>query len=179
MQEKIEVKIIGIVGWSGSGKTTLMKQLLPELIKRDFRVSTMKHAHHNFEIDKPGKDSHIHRKAGAHEVLITSSQRWTILHENRDVGEPSVDYLLTRLEKVDMVLIEGFKEHSHAKIEVHRSTLGKPLLARDDPSIVAVAADSSIILDDAMLLDLNNIKEIADFIIHYFGFVSQVGNGAA
>ena len=172
------MKIIGIVGWSGSGKTTLLKQLLPELIKRDFRVSTMKHAHHNFEIDKPGKDSHIHREAGAHEVLITSSQRWTIMHENRNVGEPSIDYLLTRLEMVDIVLIEGFKEHSHAKIEVHRSNLGKPLLAEADPSIVAVAADSSIILNKANLLDLNNIKEIADFILHYFGFVGQVGNGA-
>ena len=179
MLERSELKIIGIVGWSGSGKTTLMKQLLPELIKRDFRVSTMKHAHHNFEIDKPGKDSHIHRKAGAHEVVITSSQRWTILHENRDMAEPNIDYLLTRLEQVDMVLIEGFKEHSHAKIEVYRSTLGKPLLARDDSSIVAIAADSSIILNGVKLLDLNNIKEIADFIVQHCGSVSQVGNGAA
>ena len=109
------MKIFGLVGWSGSGKTTLVAKLLPELIGRGFRVSTMKHTHHNFDIDKKGKDSYEHRMAGATEVLITGAKRWAILHENRDDPEPSIDDLLARMENVDLLLIEGFKAHSHEK----------------------------------------------------------------
>ena len=104
-----KMKIFGIVGWSGSGKTSLMMKLLPEFLNRGLLVSTMKHTHHDFDIDKPGKDSHMHREAGAHEVLITGSRRWAILHENRNTKEPNIEELLKRMEKVDLVLIEGFK----------------------------------------------------------------------
>ena len=173
------MKIFGIVGWSGSGKTTLMRQLLPELIGRGSRVSTMKHTHHNFDIDKPGKDSHMHREAGAHEVLITGARRWAILHENRETPEPDIDALLTRLEEVDLVLIEGFKSHGHAKMEIHRPIIGKPLLAVEDASIVAVASDEPVSLDGQVVLDLNNIPAIADFIVDYCGLRGQVEDGAA
>ncbi|MCH7551519.1 MAG: molybdopterin-guanine dinucleotide biosynthesis protein B, partial [Proteobacteria bacterium] len=135
------MKIFGLVGWSGSGKTTLVANLVPELIGRGFTVSTMKHTHHNFDIDKPGKDSHQHRLAGATEVLLTGSKRWALLHENRDAPEPSIDDLLARMEEVDLVLIEGFKSHKHQKMEIHRPSVGKPLLCPEDPTIVAVASD--------------------------------------
>ena len=173
------MKIFGIVGWSGSGKTTLMHQLLPELIRRGFRVSTIKHTHHNFDIDKPGKDSYMHREAGAHEVLITGAQRWAILHENRDTPEPDIDALLSRLEEVDLVLIEGFKSHGHAKMEIHRPVIGKSLLATEDMSIVAVASDETVSLAGRVVLDLNNMPVIADFIVAYCGLSGKVKDGAA
>ena len=174
-----EMKIFGIVGWSGSGKTTLMRQLLPQLIGRGFRVSTIKHTHHSFDIDKPGKDSYMHREAGAHEVLITGTRRWALLHENRDTAEPDIDALLTRLEEVDLVLIEGFKSHGHAKMEIHRPVFGKTLLAAEDTSIVAIASDGLVSLDGRAVLDLNNIQAIANFIVAYCGLRSQVHDGAA
>jgi len=159
------MKIFGLVGWSGSGKTTLVASLVPELIGRGFRVSTMKHTHHNFDIDKKGKDSYEHRMAGATEVLITGASRWALLHENRDGPEPAIDDLLARMEDVDLVLIEGFKSHRHQKLEVYRPAVGKPLLSADDPTIVAVASDAH--LDDVSLpvIDLEDIQAIADFII--------------
>ena len=168
------MKIFGIVGWSGSGKTTLMRELLPELIGCGFHVSTIKHTHHNFDIDKPGKDSYMHREAGAHEVLITGAHRWAILHENRETPEPDIDALLTRLEEVDLVLIEGFKNHGHAKIEIHRPVVGKSLLTNEDTSIIAVASDEPVSLDGRVVLDLNNISAIADFIVAYCGLRGQV-----
>ena len=173
------MKIFGIVGWSGSGKTTLMLQLLPELIGRGFRISTIKHTHHNFDIDKPGKDSYMHREAGAHEVLITGAQRWAILHENRDTPEPNIDALLTRLEEVDLVLVEGFKSHAHAKMEIHRPVIGKSLLATEDVSIVAVASDETVSLAGRVVLDLNNMPVIADFIVAHCGLSGKVKDGAA
>ncbi len=168
----IEMKIFGIVGWSGSGKTSLLRQLLPELIGRGLRVSTMKHTHHDFDIDKPGKDSHLHREAGAHEVLITGSRRWAILHENRNAPEPNLNGLLSRMEKVDLVLIEGFKNYGHTKLEVYRPVVGKALMASDDHNIVAVASDESLTLEGTTCLDLNNIPAIADYIIEHCGFAS-------
>ena len=159
------MKIFGLVGWSGSGKTTLVAKLLPELIGRGFRVSTMKHTHHNFDIDKKGKDSYEHRMAGATEVLITGAKRWAILHENRDDPEPSIDDLLARMKNVDLLLIEGFKAHSHEKMEVFRPTVGKPLLYSDDPTIVAVACDTHLTDITLPVIDLGDIKAIADFII--------------
>ena len=173
------MKIFGLVGWSGSGKTTLMRQLLPELTGRGFRVSTMKHTHHNFDIDKPGKDSFMHREAGAHEVLITGAKRWAILHENRGVPEPDIGALLERMEEVDLVLIEGFKSHPHAKMEIHRPDVGKPLLAADDPSIVAVASNAEIALDGPARLDLDDVPAIADYIVAFCGLSGQVEDGAA
>jgi molybdopterin-guanine dinucleotide biosynthesis protein B len=179
------VKIFGLVGWSGSGKTTLVAKLLPELIGRGFLVSTMKHTHHNFDIDKKGKDSYLHRISGATEVMITGARRWAILHENRDVPEPSIDDLLARMEDVDLVLIEGFKSHSHQKMEVFRSSVGKPLLAVDDPGIVAVASDAAaadlpqLEGKELALIDLEDVKAIADFIVGHTGLKARCRDGAA
>ena len=125
----------------------------------------MKHAHHNFDIDKPGKDSHVHREAGATEVLVTSANRWALMHENRGVPEPTLEALLDRMTPVDLLLIEGFKAHAHDKIEVHRPSVGKALLAPDDPHIVAVASDMPLPEVDLPVLDLDDVGGIADFIM--------------
>jgi molybdopterin-guanine dinucleotide biosynthesis protein B len=179
------VKIFGLVGWSGSGKTTLVTALLPELIRRGYSVSTMKHTHHNFDIDKKGKDSFEHRMAGAKEVLLTGSSRWAILHENRNTIEPSIEQLLDRLEDVDLVLIEGFKSYGHQKLEVFRPSVGKPLIARDDQSIVAIASDVQIsdltdLVDKNMVfINLDDTKAIADFIVEQTGLDAEERNGTA
>ena len=138
------MKIFGLAGWSGSGKTTLMIKLIPALAARGISVSTLKHAHHAFDVDTPGKDSYEHRIAGAKEVLVTSGKRWVLMHELRDAEEPPLDELVPRLSPVDLLLIEGFKRHRHDRIEVYRSGLGKPMLCRKDPEIVAVATDGPI-----------------------------------
>jgi molybdopterin-guanine dinucleotide biosynthesis protein B len=174
-----EAKIFGVVGWSGSGKTTLMIELLPDLIRRGFRVSTMKHTHHNFDIDKPGKDSFRHREAGAHEVLITGARRWALLHENRDDPEPHIDSLLANMAPVDLVLIEGFKSHSHKKLEVYRPSVGKEMIAAGDDSIVAVASDEPLPEIDVPVLDLNNVASIGDFVAGFCGLDRKARDGAA
>ena len=179
------MKIFGLVGWSGSGKTTLVTRLLPELIGRGFSVSTMKHTHHNFDIDKKGKDSFEHRMAGATEVLITGTRRWALLHENRDAPEPSIEELLELMEDVDLVLIEGFKSHRHQKMEVFRPALGKPLLAEEDTTIVAVASDApasdlpGLADKDLTIIDLDDVAAVADFIVGHTGLQAGVLNGAA
>ena len=159
------MKIFGLAGWSGSGKTTLIVNLIPELVGRGLSVSTMKHAHHDFDIDQPGKDSYEHRQAGASEVIISASKRWALMHEVRNEGEPCVDDLIARLTPVDLLLVEGFKWHAHAKMEIYRPTLGKPLLQNDDPHIIAVASDQNIEDLSVPVFDLNNVIGIADFII--------------
>ena len=158
------MRLIGLSGWSGSGKTTLIAALIPVLASRGHTVSTVKHAHHGFDIDRPGKDSHLHREAGAHEVLVASGTRWALMHEHRDTAEPPLSDLLARLEPVDLVLIEGFKRDPHPKIEVYRAELGKPLLYPEDAHIVAIA--SAPLLGDTPLpnLDLNDISAIAGLI---------------
>jgi molybdopterin-guanine dinucleotide biosynthesis adapter protein len=133
--------VLGVVGWSGSGKTTLLEAVLPLLAARGLRVSTVKHAHHGFDMDRPGKDSFRHREAGAHEVLVASSVRWALLHEVEG-AEPSLPDLLARLDPVDLVLVEGFKTHPYPKLEVHRPALGKPALWPGDAAILAVATDA-------------------------------------
>ncbi len=173
------MKIFGLVGWSGSGKTTLMRGLLPALTDRGLRVSTIKHTHHNFDIDKPGKDSYMHREAGAHEVLITGARRWAILHENRDQAEPDMDSLLDRMEEVDLVLVEGFKSYRHNKLEVFRASVGKPLIAADDKTVVAVASDEMLDATGVPLLDLNDISAVADFIVGFCGLEIRSADGAA
>ena len=173
------MKIFGLVGWSGSGKTTLVANLVPELMGRGLTVSTMKHTHHNFDIDKPGKDSHQHRLAGATEVLLTGSKRWALLHENRDAPEPSIDDLLARMKEVDLVLIEGFKSHKHQKMEVHRPAVGKPLLCPEDPTIVAVASDVELPDVTLPVIGLENVAAIADFIVGHLSLEPRVRNGAA
>ncbi|MBV9653497.1 MAG: molybdopterin-guanine dinucleotide biosynthesis protein B [Acetobacteraceae bacterium] len=135
------MRVIGVAGWSGAGKTTLIRRVLPVLIRRGLRVSTIKHAHHGFDVDQPGKDSWVHREAGATEVLVASAARFALMHELRDEPEPALPDLLARLMPVDLVIVEGFKRDSHPKIEVRRQSVGKPPLYPDDPAIVAVASD--------------------------------------
>ncbi len=173
------MKVFGFAGWSGSGKTTLLVKVIPALIERGLRVSTMKHTHHNVDIDKPGKDSYEHRVAGAHEVLITSSHRWALLHENRGAGEPDIETLLGHMTAVDLVLIEGFKRYPHPKIEVHRPSIGKPLLSHDDKSVVAVASDEAVPDLAVPLLALDDVDGVADFIVRYLGLEKVRAHGAA
>ena len=138
------MRVIGIAGWSGAGKTTLLTKLIPRLIERGIRVSTIKHAHHGFDVDQKGKDSHSHRVAGATEVLVSSANRWALVHELRGSAEPALDALLKKLAPVDLVIVEGFKRAPYPKIEVYREAVGKPLLHPGDPSIVAIASDRPI-----------------------------------
>ena len=163
------MKIFGLAGWSGSGKTTLMAKLLPALVAKGIRVSTMKHAHHEFDLDKPGKDSWVHRQSGATEVAIVSAKRYAIMHELRGAPEPTIEELLPRLAPVDLLLIEGFKRHAHPKLEIHRPSVGKPLLANDDPDIVAVASDADIQGLKVPRLDLNDTGAIAGFVLAHTG----------
>jgi molybdopterin-guanine dinucleotide biosynthesis adapter protein len=162
--------IFGLAGWSGSGKTTLMTALIPELMARGLSVSTIKHAHHEFDIDRPGKDSWQHRQAGAHEVMVASSRRWALMHELRGAPEPSLDELMARMRPVDLLLVEGFKRHPHPKIEVHRPSIGKPLLYPDDPWVVAIASDEKLAAP-VPLLPLGDAGAIAGFISARLGFV--------
>lgn len=164
------MKILGLAGWSGAGKTTLIVKLLPELISRGLRVSTMKHAHHAFDVDKPGKDSYRHREAGATEVLVASANRWALMHELRDKTEPSAADLVLHMTPVDLLLIEGFKRESHDKLEVFRRDLGKPLLSAGDPTFVAILSDSAVPESTLPVIDLDDIGAIADFIIDFCGF---------
>lgn len=165
--------VFGLAGWSGAGKTTLMRALIPALIERGLSVSTMKHAHHTFDIDQPGKDSYEHRKAGATEVLISSANRWALMHEMRGVPEPTSGELIPFMTPVDLLLIEGFKTEKHDKLEVHRPTLGKPLLCAEDTRIVAVASDEAIDGLRVPRLDLNDIEAIADFVIAHCGLAGR------
>ena len=174
------MKIFGFAGWSGSGKTTLVTRLLPRLIEFGVTVSTMKHAHHNFDIDKPGKDSYEHRAAGATEVLVTAANRWALMHENRGRKEPDLQALIARMTPVDLLLIEGFKAETYDKMEVHRPAVGKPLLAADDSSIVAVATDQPDALGlQIPVLDLDDIAAIARFTIEHCGLERVLRNGTA
>lgn len=179
MMDDNSMKIFGLAGWSGSGKTTLMVRLLPELVGRGLSVSTVKHAHHNFEIDRPGKDSYEHREAGATEVMITGGRRWALMHEIREKAEPSVADLISHMTPVDLLMIEGFKSDEHPKLEVYRSDTGKPLICRQDPKIVAVASDEILGGLDIPQLDLNDVPAIADFIIDYCDLRSRAEHGAA
>lgn len=158
---------MGMIGWSGSGKTTLLAQLIPALIARGLSVSTMKHTHHDFDMDQPGKDSHRHREAGAREVLLTSRKRWALLHELRDEPEPDMDVLIAKMASVDLLLIEGFKSHSFPKIEVNRPSRGKKLLCQTDDSVVALASDEMVAGVDIPTLDLNDVEAVANFIIDH------------
>jgi molybdopterin-guanine dinucleotide biosynthesis protein B len=138
------MKVIGLAGWSGAGKTTLLTRLIPHFNAQGLRVSVIKHAHHRFDVDVPGKDSWRHREAGAAEVLVASSNRWALMHELRGVAEPGLPELLGKLSAVDLVVVEGFKREPHRKIEVHRAGNDKPLLFPDDPRIVGIATDTAV-----------------------------------
>ena len=160
------MKVFGVAGWSGSGKTTLIEKLIPRFVKRGLRVSLIKHAHHSFDVDQPGKDSYRHRHAGAAEVLVTSSRRWVLMHELRGAHEPSFEDQVKRLSPCDLVIVEGFKHAPIPKLEVWREATEEGLLHPEDPHIVAVASDAK--LDTKLpLLDLNDDAAIADFILRH------------
>jgi molybdopterin-guanine dinucleotide biosynthesis protein B len=158
------MNIYGVVGWKNAGKTGLMERLVTEITGRGFSVSTVKHAHHTFDVDHEGKDSYRHRVAGAQEVMLASRNRFALMHERRDEDEPTLAQLLDKLSPVDLVLIEGYKRDTHAKIEAFRSETNNPLIAGDDPSIRAVASDTPIDLDRPVF-DLNDTVSIANFIL--------------
>ncbi len=160
--------LLGFAAWSGTGKTTLLKELIPLLIKRELRVAAIKHTHHDFDIDHPGKDSYELRKAGADQVLVASAKRWALVTENQTAtDEADLQQLLSHLDHdgIDLILIEGFKHEPIPRIELHRSAVGKPLLYPDDPRIISVAMPSSEAINPSITrLDLDNIEQIADFI---------------
>lgn len=158
------MRIFGFAGWSGSGKTTLIEQLIPRFVQRGLRVSLIKHAHHTFDVDQPGKDSYRHRQAGAAEILVTSSRRWVLMHELRGAHEPSFEDQVKRISPVDLLLVEGFKHAPIPKLEVWRKETGEPLLHPNDPHIVAVASDARI-ETKLPLLNLNDVDEIRNFIL--------------
>ena len=156
--------ILGLAGWSGSGKTTLVSNLIPELKKINISVSSLKHAHEGFDVDKPGKDSYVHRQAGAKEVLISSNKRFALMHEYKN-EEISLNSLIKKLSPVDLILIEGWKKENIKKIEVYRKEINKPLLTNNDKNIIAIATnDKSININNMTILDLNNYEQIAKFI---------------
>jgi len=162
------MRIYGITGWKNSGKTGLMERLVTEITARGIGVSTIKHAHHSFDVDHPGKDSHRHRVAGARQVLLSSRRRWALMSELRDAPEPPLSELLTRLDPVDLVLVEGYKRDSHPKVEAHRAETGNPLIAPGDPTIRAVASDTPLTLDRPVF-DLDDTAAIAGFILREVG----------
>lgn len=162
------MKIFGFAGYSGSGKTTLIERLIPLFAGRGLTVSLIKHAHHNFDIDQPGKDSYRHRHAGCHEVLVTSSRRWALMHELRGAPEPGLTEQIEHLSPCDLLLVEGFKRESIPKLEVYRADVGEGMLHPHDANIVAVASDRRI-ETDLPQLDLNDAPAIAGFILNHVG----------
>jgi molybdopterin-guanine dinucleotide biosynthesis protein B len=160
------MKTFGFAGWSGSGKTTLIEKLIPRFAKRGLRVSLIKHAHHTFDVDQPGKDSWRHRHAGAAEVLVTSSRRWVLMHELRGTQEPSFDEQVQHLSPCDLLIVEGFKHAPIPKLEVWRAETGEGLLHPQDPHIVAVASDVKV-ETKLPLLELNDDAAIAEFIVKH------------
>ena len=162
------MKIYGVVGWKNAGKTGLMERLVTEITGRGISVSTVKHAHHTFDVDHPGKDSHRHRVAGASEVLLASRNRIALMQELRGEDEPPLEALLARLNPVDLVLVEGYKRDAHPKVEAHRAQTGNPLIAPGDPTIRAVASDTRLELDRPVF-DLNDTQAVADFILAEVG----------
>jgi len=164
------MNVFGVTGWKNAGKTGLMERLVAEINGRGHSVSTLKHAHHTFDVDHPGKDSHRHRLAGASQVLLASTERWALMNEHRGAEEPSLSELLAKLEPVDVVLIEGWKRDSHPKVEAWRAETGNPLIAPNDPTILAVASDTSFEIDRPMF-DLDDTAAIANFILDYLEMV--------
>ena len=162
MPNATPMRVVGLAGWSGAGKTTLMTRVIPLLVGRGLTVATVKHAQHDFDIDKPGKDSWLHRQAGASEVAIASSRRWAIVHELRGETEPSLAEILAKLAPVDLVIVEGFKRHAHPKLEVFRAAIGKPLLHPNDDCIVAIATDAPLPRALVPVVMLDDLERIAD-----------------
>lgn len=168
------MRVIGFAGWSGAGKTTLLARLIPVLVARGYRVSTIKHAHHEFDVDKPGKDSHTHRLVGASEVLVSSANRWALMHELRGAAEPELPELLSHLAPCDFVLVEGYKRDHHPKIEIHRAEVGKPFLHPQDPHVVAIATDAALPDAAPPVIDLDDVEAIANAVERYAAEVASV-----
>ena len=162
------MKIYGVIGWKNSGKTTLIERLIADIVSRGFSVSTIKHAHHTFDVDQSGKDSYRHRVAGASEVLLTSSKRFALMHEIRDFKEPLLAALLIKLAPVDVVLVEGYKSDNHPKIEAHRRETGKPLIATKDKTVRAIATNAKLEFD-LPVFGLDDTQEITEFILAELG----------
>lgn len=160
--------VFGFAGWSGSGKTTLIEQLIPCFINDGLKIALIKHAHHDFDIDQPGKDSWRHRKAGASQVLVSSAQRWALMHELNQEREPTLAEHVARLSPCDLILVEGFKREPIPKLEIHRPALGKPLLTLEDAHIIAVASDEPVNCD-VPRFNLNNPELVASFIVEILG----------
>lgn len=165
-------KLLGIVGWKNSGKTTLVEALVQEMTAQGLRVSTVKHAHHAFDVDVPGKDSYRHREAGAHEVIVASDQRWVLMHETRSGPQSSLDELIAKLAPCDLVLVEGFKHGTHPKIEVVRHAREEGLIADQDGAVLAVATDNVALVGRHPALPLNDIAAIFEFVRRYFGLTA-------
>ena len=161
------MKVIGLAGWSGAGKTTLLVKLIPAMRARGVSVSTIKHAHHDFDVDKPGKDSHRHREAGADEVLVASARRWALMHEVRDGRDEPPDLLdlLDHLSPVDLVIVEGFRRGALAKLEVHQVANAKPFLYPDDPDVVALASDAPPPFGRLPRVHLDDVEAIAALVL--------------
>lgn len=155
------MRVIGLAGWSGAGKTTLITKVIPVLTGRGLKVATVKHAHHEFDLDRPGKDSWLHREAGASEVAVVSSRRWALIHELRDEPEPPLADILAKLSPVDLVIIEGFKRLAHPKLEIYRAGVGKPLIYPEDDCIVAIATDAPLPQAQLPVLMLDDVEAIA------------------
>jgi molybdopterin-guanine dinucleotide biosynthesis protein B len=162
------LKIFGFAGWSGSGKTTLIERLIPLVVARGLTVSLIKHAHHTFDVDQPGKDSYRHRHAGCSEVLVSSSRRWALMHELRGAAEPGFEDLVAHVSPCDLLLVEGFKREKLSKLEVYRESVGEPLIHPHDPDVVAVASDARV---ETRLpqFDLNDPPRIAEFMLRHVG----------
>ena len=173
------MRIIGLAGWSGAGKTTLLTKVIPVLVRRGLKVATVKHAHHEFDIDRPGKDSWLHREAGASEVAIVSDRRWAIVHELGKEPEPQLMDVLAKLSPVDLVIVEGFKRHPHPKLEVYRAAVGKPLLHPDDDCIVAIATDAALPQAQVPVVMLDDIETIANVLQAEALPREQIGRRAA
>jgi len=163
------MRLYGVTGWKNAGKTGLMERLVAEITARGLTVSTVKHAHHSFDVDQPGKDSYRHRNAGASEVVLASGNRWALMHELRGQAEPPLDALLDKLAPVDLVLVEGYKRDRHPKVEAWRAEAGHALIASDDPTIRAVAADTDLPGLSVPWFDLDATRAIADFILREVG----------
>ncbi len=168
------MKVFGVVGWKNTGKTVLMERLVAEIISLGLSVSTVKHAHHSFDIDRQGKDSYRHRASGATEVLLASAKRWALMSELRDAREPTLEMMLGRLSPVDLVLVEGYKRDRHLKIETHHAAAGTRLIAADDPSVLAVASDSSHPGLNKPVFHIDAIDAIAEFVLHSVGLGSAM-----
>ena len=161
-------RVFGLAGWSGAGKTTLIERLLPIFAARGLKVATLKHAHHDFDLDQPGKDSWRHRRAGAVEVVVASARRWAIVHElGGDEPEPGLDELLAKISPVDLVIVEGFKRDPIPKLEVYRPELGKPVMAPDDPHIVGVVCKNPVEGLGLPRFDPGELAKIAAFVLDY------------